>query len=1265
MCMRNRDIAVIGMSGRFPGADSIPEFYVNLLNKKDCIRKVPKERLELTKQAKDKSYFELGYLEHIEEFDNDFFHISVREANLMDPQQRIALQEACKTIWNSGYSLETFRGSKTSIIMGCGDSGYTELTDESDGVVKIGNLKSVIAGRIAYHLDLKGLAYVLDTSCSSSLMAIHQGCNHLRNEESDYVLAGGISLTIQATEDELAKNNPLGIASQSYRTRAFDEQSDGTGGGEGCSFVLLKRLEDAIRDKDYIYAVIKGSSANQDGGASNSVAAPSPSSQTEVIVDAWKKAGVNPETITYIEAHGTGTKIGDPIEIQGLTDAYHQFTDKKGFCKISAVKTNIGHTGYHAGISSFIKAVLAIYHKKKLPLIHFQSPNPMIHFETSAVLPCTEVEEWKDEIRRAGISSFGLSGTNVHVVAEQAPEDFEKRKRDRVEGKKYPFILSATSEKGMKQYQEIYKAWLKDTPFAYEDIAYTQCIGRERLAYKKVFFASSKEELQEQLSMMEKPCYTKAKSEVVLLCSGDADTSANRLKENLTTWMSEESGIDDALLESALIKKSVRTVLGQIISYQQWKQLGVKMKTIVGCGAGNITVAYALGKLSLKEAIEKASTLDEPMSLNEEAFLAAMKKMAHNELVFVELGGKGILSAILSKKMIMSCVVCGNDDKNQVIANVVEAGINLDMKAFFSEHAHRIPIPPYPFEKKCCWIERVVEKKVENIEETGDHALSQQQSTKELIREIWEEVLGVSSFTDEEDFYNIGGNSLMAMQIIDRIVEYRGVELEFDDLYTYNTVVKLAEYIDSQTSREEVAAKYETEKVFKKEKVLSYQQQSMLVIYKQNKKSTAYNMPAMIRLKGQLDKQALFDAMNCIVQKHEVLRTVYKEENGMYQIHIKEEVVLPFVFADLSEVDEKERVIQQKKEEMLGTTFDLEEEIPIKMELIQLDKEEYLLNMVLHHIAADGWSVGIIFKELKEYYKERKQGNEVIVLPNEMDYGDYAIKNKQLLETQQGKEKLNYWLQSLDNNSAYLEFPIDKVRPEIMMNYGDNFVFEFSNKMKQMMDEFCKKYNITNYVLLYSAYCILLYRYSGQSDFCIGSPVANRRGLQEEKIVGFFANTLAIRERIDGTQSFLEYVQANKNKLAEALRNQEIPLEYIVKNLKINRSASHSPVFQYGFVLQNLGNEFSLDGLKAEFLDLSQHYSKFEMLMSLSLSQTEFTGRIEYSTELFEEESICKFAECYQILLENCLKSPELSLDEMIITKEISVEAVENDDYDF
>lgn len=430
----NRDIAIIGMACRFSDADSPEEYWQNLRLGRDLVRPFP-----LTRRADadaflkvkgvnpgETEYYEAAYLEQIDKFDPAFFKISPKEASLMDPNQRLFLSTAWQAIEDAGYGGKKLAGSDTGVYLGfTSDFGYeykrlvNELEQSSGAISLAGNIKSIIASRIAYVLDLKGPSMAVDTACSSALTAVHLACTALRNGECEQALVGAVKIHLFPLAES---EDGAGIRSSVGRARTFDESSDGTGSGEGSAVVLLKPLKKAEEDGDTIYAVIKGSAVNQDG-SSIGITAPNSLAQAAVIEKAWKDAGIDPESISYIEAHGTGTKLGDPIEIDGISRAFRKYTRRSQFCGIGSVKTNIGHLDNAAGMAGLMKAVLALKYGELPASLHFQKPNPKIDFANSPVYVVDSLRKWQPKagMKRCGVSAFGLSGTNCHVVLEEAP----------------------------------------------------------------------------------------------------------------------------------------------------------------------------------------------------------------------------------------------------------------------------------------------------------------------------------------------------------------------------------------------------------------------------------------------------------------------------------------------------------------------------------------------------------------------------------------------------------------------------------------------------------------------------------------------------------------------------------------------------------------------------------------------------------------------------------------------------------------------------
>jgi len=429
------EIAIIGLTGRFPGAKNIDEFWHNLRNGIESVSFFTDEELLLSginsTVLSHPNYVKAqSTLEDVEFFDASFFGFNPREAEITDPQHRVFLECAWEALENAGYDSHTYKGT---IGVYAGSSLSTHLLSvylNQNIRESINPHQLIIAGdkdflttRVSYKLSLEGPSYTVQTACSTSLVAIHLACQSLLNVECDIALAGGISIRLPRKAGYFYEEG--GISSPDGHCRAFDAKAQGTVSGEGVGIVVLKRLEEAITDGDYIHAVIKGSAINNDGSFKVSYTAPRIDTQAKVIRTAQIIAEVEPETITYIEAHGTGTHLGDLIEVASLTQAFRDHTKKKGFCAIGSVKTNIGHLDVAAGVTGLIKTTLALKYKQIPPSLHFQDPSPQIDFVNSPFYVNHTLTDWQANVsgipRRAGVSSFGIGGTNAHVILEEAP----------------------------------------------------------------------------------------------------------------------------------------------------------------------------------------------------------------------------------------------------------------------------------------------------------------------------------------------------------------------------------------------------------------------------------------------------------------------------------------------------------------------------------------------------------------------------------------------------------------------------------------------------------------------------------------------------------------------------------------------------------------------------------------------------------------------------------------------------------------------------
>ena len=428
------DIAIIGMAGRFPKASNLGAYWQNLRDGVEALTHFTDADLQANgvdaQLLNNPNYVKAGFvLEDVELFAASFFDYSPREAEIMEPQQRIFLEVAWEALENAGYNTATYPG-QISIYASSSINSYFlfNIFSNSELIKLIGfdqirhnNRVDNLATRVAYKLNLKGSAINVQTGCSSSLVGIHLACQSLLNHECDIALAGGVSISANQKTGYLYQEG--GILSPDGHCRAFDAKAKGTVNGNGVGVVVFKRLQDAITDGDRIYAVIKGTAVNNDGSLKVGYTAPSIDGQAKVIVEALAVSGVNPETVSYVETHGTGTVLGDPIEIAALNKSFSVNTQKKNFCAIGSVKTSIGHLDTAAGVAGFIKTVLALKNKQIPPSLNFISPNPQIDFANSPFYVNKQLREWhlQEYPRRAGVSSFGIGGTNAHIVLEEAP----------------------------------------------------------------------------------------------------------------------------------------------------------------------------------------------------------------------------------------------------------------------------------------------------------------------------------------------------------------------------------------------------------------------------------------------------------------------------------------------------------------------------------------------------------------------------------------------------------------------------------------------------------------------------------------------------------------------------------------------------------------------------------------------------------------------------------------------------------------------------
>ncbi|MBD2328047.1 type I polyketide synthase [Alkalinema sp. FACHB-956] len=725
------EIAVIGLSGQFPGADTIEQFWQNLATGQEQVTAFSSHN------PKNSIVRAGGILTGVDQFDAGFFGFTPREAEVMDPQHRLFLEQAWMALENAGYSSEQEERS-IGVFAGVGMGTYllynlspTPGLLESRGFLQtlVGVDKDYLPTRVSYKLNLKGPSLSVGTACSSSLVAVHLACQSLLSGECDLALAAGVAVKVPQSEVTLS---PDEIASPDGHCRAFDCNANGTVGGNGIGVIVLKRLEDAIADRDHVYAVVKGSAINNDGAMKVGYTAPSQEGQAKVIRSAHLMAEVEPETITYLEAHGTGTALGDPIEVAAMTQAFRLGTDRQQFCAIGSVKTNVGHLDAAAGITGFIKTVLALHHRQIPPSLNFAAPNPQIDFANSPFYVNNQLQDWptNGSPRRAGVSSFGFGGTNAHVVLEEAPIASPPTIDEAPSQSERPYqvlTLSTKTPTALNTALQNLKTSLQATPDRpLADIAYTLNLGRWQFNQRWVTVVKTVEEaiavldsqLHSQSNNSGSPksfihSLEQVENPVIFMFPGQGAQHVNMARElyeresvfqtacdRCFAILQVQSGLD---LRSILypdpetIEQSTdqltQTEIAQpalfVIEYalaQLWMAWGVEPQAMIGHSIGEYVAACLADVFSLSDALELVSMRGRLMQQQPMGAMLAVSRSAADLQPW--LTDTLVLAAVNSPTL---SVLSGSIDEIAALENTLTAQA-IDCRRLNTSHAFHSPM---------------------------------------------------------------------------------------------------------------------------------------------------------------------------------------------------------------------------------------------------------------------------------------------------------------------------------------------------------------------------------------------------------------------------------------------------------------------------------------------------------------------------------------------------------------------------------------------
>lgn len=1197
--MSSYNIAVIGISCKVDELDT-PDKFSGLFRSGSCtVRDMPENRRELVNADKNDKFIKFTYLDDVDKFDNDYFGMTVAESSMTDPAQRILLEMTEQLFRNAGLSRRKMMNTNTAVVIAAADTNSRSSVSELSSSSFIGTMNAYCAGRISYFYGLNGPSFTVDSTCSSSVVAIKQICSMLKSGDAEMGVAGGINLVIDPVSEDV--EDFMGITSKDGLTRSFDDGADGTGGAEAVGMILLKPLEAAERDGNKIYAVIRECELNNDGCRGANIAAPSPDGQAEIISRLIRKSGISPEQIGFIEAHGTATRIGDPIEVRSITQAFSKYTSKKQYCALTASKSNIGHAGVAAGIVGFIKAAMQLYNGEVYPICHFSKPNALIDFAESPLFPCTETIKL-DAGRNFGVvDSFGFSGTNSCVLLERY--DSGTKSGDDPENSKKIFSFSDKSDERLREQLSCFAEYAAEC--SEEDIgalSRAACSTDEHMEYRTAFTAVNKKELLEKARASAKNEYQKiSESRCVFLFSGDGFTSA------------EEFGKCYDMAE-------------------ELTKVGIEPVGIYGSAGGNFAVKALKKAISYDDALREAVSVKERRAINSEAAKRAVSKVCSDaNIIFIEMGAKGILGEI-AEELGNKVTAAAGQDIYELTASLYSSGAEIDTENLCVGNV-LIPMFNYPFRRTSCWSGATAAIRKVNSDQTEADYDPSPENIGATVRTLWTELLDTADFGDDDDFYNVGGSSLMIMQLVQRIKMIYGIETgfeEIDDNATVNDLTALIKEKLAENKKTSISAPVHLEGM--EEYPVSYEQRSMLLVSELDNNSDAYKMSAILKIDGNVDIERIAETMRNVVADYEILHTVYDRKNGGYVQKPSDSSL--FEFDIFKEGFASESELLQFLKEKSKAPFQLFDKLPIRCSAALFDNRYYVL-FEMHHIAGDNITVEIIISRLMDYYEQLEKNGRITERYKEtITYADYSSWQNEMLVSERGRRMADFWEKYLSSPPDHAVVPYDHDKTDIR-GKARSQTSTFSGETSQKVKKYISSNNSTFYIFMLTLYTQLMHRYTLKDDICVGITASNRTFDGAEETIGFFANTLVFRDRCSMDESFSAAMKRVKSNLNAILDNQEIPFEYIVDKLAPDRESNEMPFFKNMFTPAMSAYVFKNEKLSLEVIPADDGSAKFDMLiMPGENSKDELTLTVEYDTSLYNDDTIGRFLDNYGRVLE-------------------------------
>lgn len=1302
-------LAVVGMACQLPGAANISEYWEKILNAEKCFTTFTNEQLKQSGVGEElinnPNYIRTkGVIPNIDLFDADFFEFTPKDAMVTDPQHRLFLECAWEALEDAGYDSEQYKG-KIGVFGGQGMNDYLHFNilpnlekqlSASTLRLAIGNDKDSMTTKVSYKMDLKGPAVTIQSSSSTSLTSIGIACQNLLSYESDMAIAGGVCIGVPQEYGYLYQEG--GIFSNDGNCRTFDDNSSGFVISSGVGVVILKRLDDAISDNDHIYCVIDSICINNDGKNKASYTAPSSVGIAEVIEETLELSGFNPEDIGYVETHGTGTKLGDFLEIQAMKDVYEQWTNKKNYCAIGSVKPNIGHVDAAAGVAGFIKVALCIYHGVIPAHIGMQTPNRHIDFINSPFYINQISRPWitnNGQYRVAAVTSIGMGGTNAHAILSSFKED---EKRAQYKRNNYILLLSAKTEHALSEQHKRLFNFLLNNEADLRDVAFTLQIGRKHFPYRAAYVCKDKREALKYLN-----CYKKnicKDNRVVYIinwvCVEDSKKKYKELckkhpilNDYYNAYIQETSkyiNIDRLekikncvnISNNISLYSAIFNLIYSVSFAMLIRDYGIQVQAIGGEQINEFAAAYLANVMSFKEVIQlickrviiqEKNTLYFPPDLYTETSISwinvkppTIDFYSYSKKGWIKKGEKQTLeywnNLVIPENNIetyrqdvqhdifFELSLFNNRKLDELIGlywcNKGKINWNLYQKGLFGK---RISLPTYPFEKKSYWMEpkmkseMIVENKMDESDMINEKSLTN----------IWKQVLGIDKIEVNDNYFELGGTSLLAIQIVSMISIKAQIPFSLEDFYENPTISGLMRKIESTQNSgikeiEKISSHFFTESDI--EKVREYIQTTFgdkteiteiyplvsgveRILFKNlyYKNQNEFHQNYIFSLSGNVNITILLEAFYRICYQFDSLHSVYSYRLLEKPIQIVISNIYPeFNFQDLRFKKDFETIINNYRFNDMKRRFDLLHDLPLRLSLFQTSNKDYRIMLSVHHIALDAISFGIITKEFLKCYMQLLTKKSDYIKVND-SYKDY-IKWYHFRDT---VRSVNYWKGYL---RGYNKTPIKDLSIRKNEN-SDNTLYKFLSFNKEYVRKIrniAKELKISVSAFYILVWCIVLQSFDEVDELLFGVVVSGRTTILKNSMsaVGMLSNIVPLRVKVKDN-SVVSILYAIQKDLMKCNQYMDVSLLDLIK-------ASSIEPGHFNYIINIEQNyDYSISEsmpFKINSINLQQQ-SGYPICCIVKETENELIFRLEYKESYIGKRQIDKIIDIINSVIIN------------------------------